>query len=83
MGKGKLTILLKSRIFDSQNTFAVNGTLSGMEASELNPYFGEKRFHIHHIGENKCHEFQFFGKQYESNRQFKLLYEGLKFEIHK
>jgi hypothetical protein len=33
MGKGKVDILLKARIFDSQNTFAVNGTLSGMEAS--------------------------------------------------
>jgi hypothetical protein len=37
MGKGKITVQLKGRLFDSMNTFSLDGTLSGMEAGELNP----------------------------------------------
>lgn len=37
MGKGEMTIHLKARLFDRLNSFSLNGTLSEMEASELNP----------------------------------------------
>ena len=37
MGKGKMAIHLKERIFDSNNTFSLEGTLSGLNVTELNP----------------------------------------------
>jgi len=44
MGKGKITMLLKGRIFDIQNTFSLDGTLAGMEVKELNPILEKNAF---------------------------------------
>ena len=80
-GKGMLSILLKARIFDNQNTFAVNGTLSGMEASDLNPIF-EKSAAIKIIsGKINSMRFSFSANNTKATGNMKLLYEGLKFEI--
>lgn len=37
MGKSKLAVSLKARLFDSNNSFSFNGALSGFEAEALNP----------------------------------------------
>ena len=44
MGRGKLTLSLKSRIFDPRNTFTLSGTLYGLEAAELNPMMEKNAF---------------------------------------
>jgi hypothetical protein len=44
MGKGELTVLLKARIFDIRNRFYMDGTLSDMKASELNPILEKSAF---------------------------------------
>jgi hypothetical protein len=44
MGKGKISVELKAGIFDLQNTFFVSGTLSGMDARELNPILEKNAF---------------------------------------
>lgn len=81
MGKGKLSILLKARIFDSQNTFAMNGSLSGMEASELNPIL-EKSASITIIsGKINSMNFSFTANNTKSTGNLKLLYEDLKFDM--
>jgi hypothetical protein len=49
MGKGRMTIRLKAKLFDNYNTFSLNGTLSSLEANELNPIL-EKYFYICYFG---------------------------------
>ncbi|MCX6231248.1 MAG: hypothetical protein NTZ33_06870 [Bacteroidetes bacterium] len=37
MGKSNMRILLKARLFDKENTFSMEGDLSGIKANDLNP----------------------------------------------
>ncbi len=77
MGKGKVAILLKSRIFDSQNTFAVNGTLSGMEASGLNPILENHAFITITSGKINSMDFSISANNTKATGNLKLLYQGL------
>jgi hypothetical protein len=77
MGKSKVNVLLKARIFDSQNTFSVNGILSKMEASELNPFL-EKNAFIHiNSGKINALNFSFSANNTKASGKVKLLYQGL------
>ncbi len=77
MGKGRVDILLKSRIFDSRNTFAVNGTLSGMEASGLNPILESHAFITITSGKINSMDFSISANNTKATGSLKLLYQGL------
>ena len=77
MGKSKISVLLESRVFDSHNTFTVNGTLSEMEVSEMNPYL-EKNAFIHiSSGKINSMNFSFLANNTNAVGKLKLLYQGL------
>ena len=77
MGKGKLSIALKSRIFDRQNTFSVNGTLSGMEVKELNPMLEKNAFVYATAGKIDAMNFNFLANNTKAIGQMTLRYHGL------
>ncbi|MBN1767027.1 MAG: hypothetical protein JW842_00825 [Prolixibacteraceae bacterium] len=77
MGKGKIDITLKSRIYDKHNTFAVNGSLSGMEASALNPFLEKTAFITITSGKINAMYFGFTANNTKATGQMKLLYEHL------
>jgi hypothetical protein len=77
MGKGKLSIALKSRIFDRQNTFSVNGTLSGMEVKELNPILEKNAFVYATAGKIDEIKFSFLANNTNATGQMTLRYNGL------
>jgi hypothetical protein len=81
MGKGKVAILLKARIFDNQNTFAVNGTLSEMEALELNPILVNNAFLTINSGTINTMDFNFLANNTKATGNLKLLYQGLGFDV--
>lgn len=81
MGKGKLTILLKSRIFDSQNTFSVNGTLSDMTISEMNPYLEKNAFVYVTSGKIDAMNFNFTANNTKATGKMKMLYNGLEITV--
>jgi len=81
MDKGKAVILLKSRIFDNQNTFAVNGSLSEMEASVLNPILENNAFISVTSGKINAMEFSFSANNTKATGNLKLLYQGLDFDV--
>lgn len=81
MGKGKLNLFLKARIFDNQNTFAMNGTLSAMEASDLNPIFEKSASVKITSGKINTMHFSFTANNTKSTGNMQLLYKELKFEI--
>jgi len=77
MGKGKLNFLLKGRIFDHQNTFSVNGNLSGMEISELNPMLEKNAFVFVTSGEIDAMNFSFTANNTKASGKMTFLYHGL------
>lgn len=76
MEKGKLAILLKSKIFDKNNTFSVNGSLSGLDFSELNPFL-EKNAFIYASGKIDEMNFSFVADNVKARGKITMLYHGL------
>jgi hypothetical protein len=81
MGKGKFAILLKGRIFDRDNTFSVNGTLSGMEANELNPMLEKNAFVYVTSGKIDAVDFGFTANNTKATGKMTLSYHGLNIAV--
>jgi hypothetical protein len=81
MGKGKVAIVLESRIFDPRNTFTIEGRLSGMDASDLNPLLENIAYLT--ITSRKINEvnFSISANNSKATGHLNLLYEQLAFEI--
>ncbi len=77
MGKGRMTILLKERIYDSHNTFSMNGTLSGMDANELNPMLEKNAFIYATSGKIDAMNFSFTANNAKATGKMIMLYHGL------
>jgi hypothetical protein len=77
MGKGKMSIHLKERIFESNNTFSLDGTLSGLEANELNPILEKNAFFYVTSGKIDAMSFSFTADNYRSTGKMIMLYHGL------
>jgi len=81
MGKAKMTVQMKGRLFDSQNTFAVNGNLSGIEVMELNPMLEKNAFIYATAGKIEAMNFSFTANNTKSAGQMNLRYDGLNVAI--
>jgi hypothetical protein len=81
MGKGKMAILLQSRIFDSNNTFSLNGTLSDLEANELNPILEKNAFIYATSGKIDSMNFSFTANNTRASGKMTMLYHGLDIAI--
>lgn len=77
MGKGDLAIALKSRIFDRNNTFSVDGTLSGMDAGDLNPMLEKNAFVYATSGKIDAMSFNFTANNTKATGQTSVLYHDL------
>ncbi len=77
MGKGKMTILLKSKIFDKHNAFSVNGTLSDLEAKDLNPILEKNAFIYAISGKIETMHFNFTANNTKATGKMTLIYHGL------
>lgn len=81
MGKSKLTVLLNSRIFDMNNTFSLNGTLSRMEANELNPILEKNAFIYTTSGIIESINFNFTANNTESSGKMTMLYNEMNISV--
>lgn len=77
MGKGKMTISLKGRLFDRDNTFSLKGTLSNMEAKELNPILEKSAFIYATSGKIDEMNFSCTANNTKSTGELIILYDGL------
>ena len=77
MGKGNLAINLKSRLFDVKNTFTVDGTLSGMDASDLNPMLEKNAFVYVTSGKINAMDFSFSADNTKATGKTTVLYQDL------
>lgn len=76
MEKAKLTVQMKGRLFDSQNTFAVNGKLSAIEVMELNPMLEKNAFIYATSGNIEAMNFSFTANNAKASGQMNLRYDG-------
>ena len=81
MGKGKANIYFKGRIFDSENTFTVNGTLSGMEVMEMNPILEKNAFVYATAGKVESMDFSITADKNGAAGKMKMIYKGLDLTI--
>jgi hypothetical protein len=81
MDKGKLTVLLKARIFDPLNTFMLLGNLSGMDADQLNPILAKNAFTYAQSGKIDAMNFEFSANNERATGALTLLYHGLDFAV--
>ena len=81
MGKGRINLLLKAQIFDHNNTFSLDGTVSDMEAKELNPYLDRNAFMYLTSGVIDGLRFSFFANNKRATGKMTLLYHGLEITV--
>jgi len=77
MGKARMTVLLKGKLFDKHNAFLLNGTLSGLEAKELNPMLEKNAFIYATSGKIDKMNFSFKADNSKASGKMILLYHGL------
>ena len=77
MGKGKVLIQLKAKLFDNNNNFSVNGNLSNMEAQELNPFLEKTAFIYATSGNITKMDFSFTADDANASGKMTFLYNGL------
>ena len=81
MGKGRMTILLKASIFDSQNRFTLDGTLSAMEAEELNSILEKSAYIYATSGKIDSLNFSFIANNNKATGNLTMLYHGLEIAV--
>jgi len=81
MGKGRINVVLKATIFDHNNTFSLYGTVSDMEAKELNPYLDRNAFMYLTSGIMDGMKFSFIANNSRAKGKMTLLYHGLEITV--
>jgi hypothetical protein len=81
MKKGKLTLSLKSKLFDRQHTFSLSGTVNHMEASDLNPMLENNAFVYATSGELDEMKFSFTANDTKATGSMTMLYHGLELAV--
>ncbi|MBE3084744.1 MAG: hypothetical protein IMZ64_00830, partial [Bacteroidetes bacterium] len=77
MGKGKMNVFLKGEIYDRHNTFSLNGSLSSLEANELNPILEKNAFIYATSGKIDAMNFSFTADNEKATGKMTMLYHGL------
>lgn len=77
MKKGRMTFSIKAKLFDRQNTFSLNGTLSDLEGGELNPMLEKNAFVYVTSGKIDTMSYSFTANNAKASGRMTLLYHGL------
>lgn len=81
MGKGRMTVALNAELFDKQNTFSMTGSLSNIEAKELNPMLEKNAFVYATSGKIEKMNFSFTANNTKATGQMTMIYNGLDLAI--
>jgi len=82
-GKSKLTVLFKGSIYDCNNSFSLNGTLSGLEVYELNSILSNNAFISAASGQIDEMNFSFTADNAKAAGKMTLLYHRLDIQVKK
>ncbi len=81
MDTARITLLFKGRIFDSQSTYSLQGSLSGMEVSALKPILENNAFVFVESGKIDEMNFSLTANNTKSTGSMNLLYHDLKIKV--
>lgn len=81
MGKSKMKVALKAKLFDNQNTFSMNGTLAELEVKELNPILEKNAFIYFYSAKIEQMSFNFTANDTKATGEMTMLYNGLDIAI--
>lgn len=81
MGKGKLSARLKSKLFDPQNTFTLEGSLTSMQIDALNPMLENNAFVYVTSGTIDAMDFSFLANNTKASGEITMLYHDLNFKV--
>jgi hypothetical protein len=77
MGKARMNIMLKARLYDPQDAFYLEGSLAAMEADELNPMIGRNAFIYVTGGKIDGAHFNMRADKQKAIGRMTMLYHGL------
>lgn len=77
MGTGRLTVLLKAKLFERLNTFTLHGTLTDFEAKELNPVLKESVYIYATSGKIDAMNFNFTANNTKAAGSMTMLFHGM------
>ncbi len=77
MGAGKLSMNLKSELYESNNTFSLKGNLGRFEVKNLNPFLEKNAFIYVTSGEIEEMNFMFIADDTKALGKLILIYKGL------
>jgi hypothetical protein len=80
MGKAKLTLSLKGKLYDKNNTLSVNGSLKKLDLRDFNPIL-EKNAFIYASGKIDEMNFSFVTDNARAKGRLTMLYDGLQITI--
>ncbi len=81
MDTARITLLFKGRIFDSQSTFSLQGSLSGMEVGALNPILENNAFIFAESGKIEEMNFSLTANNTKATGSINLLYHDLNIKV--
>lgn len=81
MGKSKMSISLKARLFDPANTFSMQGSLEAMEVKELNPILEKNAFIYTNTAKVHKLNFNFIADDKKATGKMIMLYDGLNMDV--
>lgn len=82
MGKSKMTVSLKAKLFDKSNTFSMTGTLAEIDIKELNPILEKNASIFANSGNINKMNFNFTANDTKATGQMIMLYKGLDLGIN-
>ena len=77
MGTGKINILLKAKLFERHNTFTLRGTLTDLEAKELNPILKESVYMYATSGKIDAMNFNFTANNTKATGRMTMRFHGM------
>jgi hypothetical protein len=81
MDTARITLRFKGRIFDSQSTFSLQGSLSGMEVGALNPILENNAFIFVESGKIDEMNFSLTANNTKATGSINLLYHDLNIKV--
>lgn len=81
MGKSKMNVLLKAKLYDSSNTFTLKGMLAPMKVKDLNPILEKNAFLNANTAMIDKVNFNLTGNDTKATGELTILYRGLDITI--
>ncbi|MGE5448087.1 MAG: hypothetical protein ACM3PR_06970 [Bacteroidales bacterium] len=81
MGKSKMDVRIKAKLFDPVNTFSMRGSLAAMEVKDLTPMLEKNAFIYSNTAKIHQLNFNFIANDKKATGEMIMLYDGLNLDV--